>query len=76
MPAPERIDERRLEILAEPAVWGHRIGAPATEAEVRAMAAELLELRAWLEESLGSIPRPDEELDDHHNPEPDPGGLY
>lgn len=64
MSTPKNLDVRRLEILAEPAVWGRRIGAPATDDEVRAMAAELLELRARVGAAKPSTN------------EPDPGGLY
>lgn len=48
----------RVEILAEPACGGHRLGAPATEDEVREMAREILRLKvkeATLARAIGRL---------------------
>jgi hypothetical protein len=49
----ERISNDRLEVLASRA-GGHRVGAPSTWVEERAMATELLALRQALEQAKTS----------------------
>jgi hypothetical protein len=71
MTSNKPIDQRRLEILAEPTAGGRRIGAPATEDEVRLMARELLALRGTIRERLTELG-----VSSSYPPKPDPGGLY